>query len=144
MLFVTHSIEEALVVGNRTAMSTPLPAIALLPLALATYAGFRSVPGTLRMTGRNYGLGGVRMVLRVLIPAALPTIRSGLKIGGAFAWRTLIAAEMVFGNTSGKGGLGWYIFQSRNALYTDKVFAGPVAVIVIDLLVENTVFACQR
>lgn len=147
-----------------TAMFNPLPAIALLPLALlwfglgrgslvfvlmhsvmwplalGTYAGFRSVPDTLRMTGLNYGFGGARMVLQVLIPAALPAILSGLKIGWAFAWRTLIAAELVFGTTSGKGGLGWYIFQSRNELYTDKVFAGLVAVIVIGLLVENIVF----
>jgi NitT/TauT family transport system permease protein len=145
-------------------MFNPLPAIALLPLALLwfglgrgslifvllhsvmwplalnTYAGFLAVPETLRMTGRNYGLGGVRLMLQILIPAALPAILSGLKIGWAFAWRTLIAAELVFGTTSGQGGLGWYIFQSRNELYTDKVFAGLAAVIVIGLLVENLVF----
>lgn len=147
-----------------TAMFNPLPAIALLPLALLwfglgkgslifvlmhsvmwplalnTYAGFRSVPDTLRMAGRNYGLGGVGLVFQILIPAALPAILSGLKIGWAFAWRTLIAAELVFGTTSGKGGLGWYIFQSRNELYTDKVFAGLAMVIIIGLLVENIVF----
>lgn len=39
----------------------------------------------------------------------------------AFAWRTLIAAELVFGVSSGAGGLGWYIFQARNELYTDRV-----------------------
>jgi hypothetical protein len=63
-------------------------------------------------------------VLHILVPGALPSIVSGLKIGWAFAWRTLIAAELVFGTTSGQGGLGWYIFQNRNELYTDKVF-GP-------------------
>jgi NitT/TauT family transport system permease protein len=147
-----------------TAMFNPLPAIALLPLALLwfglgkgslvfvlmhsvlwplavnTYAGFRAVPETLRMAGRNYGLGPLRLVLQVLVPAALPAILSGLKIGWAFAWRTLIAAELVFGTTSGKGGLGWYIFQSRNELYTDRVFAGLAAVIVIGLLFEHIVF----
>jgi NitT/TauT family transport system permease protein len=147
-----------------TAMFNPLPAIALLPvallwfglgkgslvfvlmhsvlwpLALNTYAGFRSVPETLRMAGRNYGLGGVRLIAQILVPAALPAILSGLKIGWAFAWRTLIAAELVFGTTSGKGGLGWYIFQSRNELFTDKVFAGLAAVILIGLLFENLVF----
>jgi NitT/TauT family transport system permease protein len=46
----------------------------------------------------------------------------------------------VFGTTSGKGGLGWYIFQSRNELFTDKVFAGLAAVILIGLLFENIVF----
>jgi len=147
-----------------TAMFNPLPAIALLPLALLwfglgkaslvfvlvhsvmwplalnAYAGFGSVPDTLRMAGRNYGLSGPRLVFQVMIPAALPAILSGLKIGWAFAWRTLIAAELVFGSTSGKGGLGWYIFQSRNELFTDKVFAGLAAVIVIGLLVESLVF----
>lgn len=148
-----------------TAMFNPLPAIALLPLsllwfglgqnslifvlvhsvlwpqALNTYAGFRGVSETQRMAGRNYGLKGLRLVWYILIPAALPSILSGLKIGWAFAWRTLIAAELVFGASSGKGGLGWYIFQNRNELYTDKVFAGLAAVILIGLLVENLLFA---
>jgi NitT/TauT family transport system permease protein len=147
------------------AMFNPLPAIALLPLAmlwfglgkaslifvivhavlwplaLSTYAGFSSVPETLRMAGRNYGLTGLPFVFDILVPAALPSILSGLKIAWAFAWRTLIAAELVFGAASGQGGLGWYIFQNRNELYTDKVFAGLAAVILIGLAVENLVFA---
>jgi len=93
------------------------------------------------MAGRNYGLKGLPFVFDILIPAALPAILSGLKIGWAFAWRTLIAAELVFGAASGQGGLGWYIFQNRNELYTDKVFAGLAAVILIGLAVENLVFA---
>lgn len=147
-----------------TSMFNPLPAIALLPLALLwfglgtgsllfvlvhsvlwplalnTYAGFQAVPDTLRMAGRNYGLRGVAYVLQILVPAALPAIFSGLKIGWAFAWRTLIAAELVFGASSGQGGLGWYIFQNRNELYTDKVFAGLLSVIGIGLLVETLGF----
>ena len=147
-----------------TAMFNPLPAIALLPLALLwfglgnpslifvlihsvlwpvslnTHSGFLSVSDTLRMAGRNYGLGPFALVTRILVPAALPAILSGLKIGWAFAWRTLIAAELVFGTTSGKGGLGWYIYQSRNELFTDRVFAGLAAVIAIGLLFEHLVF----
>lgn len=57
------------------------------------------------------------------------------------AWRTLIAAELVFGASSGKGGLGWFIFQNRNELNTDRVFAGLVLVVLIGLIVENVVFA---
>ncbi|KVE33939.1 ABC transporter permease [Burkholderia sp. TSV86] len=146
-----------------TAMFNPLPSIALLPLALLwfglgsgsllfvlvhavlwplalnTFAGFQAVPATLRMVGRNYGLTGLRHVVAILIPAALPSILAGLRVGWAFAWRTLIAAELVFGASAG-GGLGWYIFQNRNELYTDRVFAGLAAVIVIGLLVEHGVF----
>jgi NitT/TauT family transport system permease protein len=147
-----------------TAMLNPLPAIALLPLALlwfglgqsslifvlvhsvlwplalSTYAGFLGVSETQRMAGRNYGLKGPRFVALILVPAALPSILSGLKVSWAFAWRTLIAAELVFGASSGQGGLGWYIYQNRNELYTDNVFAGLTVVIVIGLLVENLVF----
>ena len=113
----------------------------LWPLALNTYAGFQGVPETLRMAGRNYGLTGLRYVLQILVPAALPAILSGLKIGWAFAWRTLIAAELVFGASSGKGGLGWDIFQNRNELYTDRVFAGLALVVLIGLAAESLAFA---
>ncbi len=147
-----------------TAMFNPLPAIALLPLALIwfglgmgslifvivhsvlwavslnTLTGFRSVPEVLRMSGRNYGLKGVRYVIHILIPAAFPAILAGLKIGWAFAWRTLIAAELVFGVSSRSGGLGWYIFEARSELDTARVFSGLLAVILIGLLVESVIF----
>lgn len=167
LLLTTLAVSTQLgrdLLSTLTSMFNPLPAIALLPLALLwfglgqgsllfvlvhsvlwplalnTYAGFQAVPETLRMAGRNYGLHGVRYVLQILIPAALPSILSGLKIAWAFAWRTLIAAELVFGASSGKGGLGWYIFQNRNELYTDKVFAGLLTVIAIGLAVETLGF----
>ncbi|RAU20539.1 ABC transporter permease [Paramagnetospirillum kuznetsovii] len=147
-----------------TAMFNPLPAIALLPLALLWFglgtpsllfvlvhavlwplalnasAGFSSVSETLRMAGRNYGLTGWRYIARILIPAAFPAILTGLKIGWAFAWRTLIAAELVFGVASGSGGLGWFIFENKNRLETDYVFAGLGTVIIIGLLVEGLIF----
>ena len=147
-----------------TAMLSPLPAIALLPLALIwfglgngsivfilvhsvlwpvalnTHSGFRSVSQTLRMVGRNYGLKGFKYIGKILIPAAFPSILAGLKIGWAFAWRTLVAAELVFGVSSGKGGLGWFIFENRNQLDIPAVFAGLLTVIVIGLVVENLIF----
>jgi len=147
-----------------TAVMNPLPAIALLPLALIwfglgeaslifvlvhsvlwavalnTYAGFQAVSPTLRMVGRNYGLRRLSYVFRILIPAALASILSGLKIGWAFAWRTLIAAELVFGVSSGSGGLGWFIYESKNMLDIPSVFAGLFMVILIGLFVENVVF----
>lgn len=151
--------------ASLTAMFNPLPAIALLPLALlwfglgarslvfvlvhavlwplalAASAGVSAVPETLRMAGRNYGLTGPRFVAQILLPAALPSILSGLRVGWAFAWRTLIAAELFFGASSGQGGLGWYIFQNRNELMTDHVFAGLAMVILIGWLVERLVFS---
>jgi NitT/TauT family transport system permease protein len=147
-----------------TAMFNPLPAIALLPLALLwfglgipsmlfvivhsvlwvvalnAHTGFLGVSETLRMAGQNYGLRGLRYVVLILIPAAFPAILTGLKIGWAFAWRTLIAAELVFGVAASQGGLGWFIFEYRNQLETAHVFAGLTMVIIIGLLVESVIF----
>jgi sulfonate transport system permease protein len=147
-----------------TAMFNPLPAIALLPLALIwfglgngslifvlihsvlwpvalnTHSGFLSVSQTMRMVGRNYGLSGPRYVLKILMPAAFPSILTGMKIGWAFAWRTLIAAELVFGVSSGSGGLGWFIYENKNQLDIPNVFAGLFTVILIGLAVENLIF----
>src|SRR5216683_928667 len=118
-----------------SSMLNPLPSI-----ALNTHAGFRAVPEALRMVGRNYGLSGLRYVGLILIPAAFPNILTGLKIGWAFAWRTLIAAELVFGVSQGSGGLGWYIFENKNLLETANVFGGLFTVILIGLAVENLIF----
>jgi NitT/TauT family transport system permease protein len=147
-----------------TSMFNPLPAIALLPLALIwfglgngslifvlvhsvtwaialnTHSGFLSVSNTLKMVGRNYGLTGPRYIWKILIPAAFPSILTGLKIGWAFAWRTLIAAELVFGVSSGSGGLGWFIFENKNTLDIPNVFAGLLTVIIIGLVIENVIF----
>ncbi len=112
----------------------------LWPVALNTHAGFKAVSPTLRMVGKNYGLSGIHYVVRILIPAAFPAILAGLKIGWAFAWRTLIAAELVFGVSSGSGGLGWFIFENKNQLEIPNVFAGLLTVILIGLAVENLIF----
>jgi NitT/TauT family transport system permease protein len=147
-----------------TAMFQPLPAISLLPLAmlwfglgvpslifviihsvlwavaLSTHVGFMGVTETLRMVGRNYGVRGLAYIWKILVPAALPSIVTGLKIGWAFAWRTLIGAELVFGAASGKGGLGWFVYQKGENLETPYVFAGLFMVIVVGLLVESVIF----
>ena len=147
-----------------TAMFNPLPSIALLPLALLwfglgegaiifvlihavlwavalnTFSGFKSVSPTLRMVGHNYGLSHGAYILRILIPGAFPSILTGLKIGWAFAWRTLIAAELVFGAQGGSGGLGWFVFERKNQLLIADVFAGLLTVILFGLVVENLIF----
>jgi len=147
-----------------TAMFNPLPSIALLPLAmlwfglgtfslvfilihavlwavaLNTFVGFQGVSHTQRMVGQNYGLRGVMFAVKILIPAALATVLSGMKIGWAFAWRTLIGAELIFGATARGGGLGWHIFENGEQLNTPQVFAGLFIVILIGVVVEYAIF----
>jgi NitT/TauT family transport system permease protein len=156
--------------GTLTAMLNPLPAIALLPMALLwfglgadaivftllhsvvwpvalnTHTGFLGVSDTQRMVGRNYGLRGLKYVVKILIPAAFPSMLTGLRIGWAYAWRTLIAAELVFGGSimdtegTSSGGLGWFIFANQMDLRIPHVFAGLFSVIVVGVVVENVVF----
>jgi len=152
------------ILTTATAMFNPLPSIALLPLsmlwfglgtfslvfilihsvlwavALNTYAGFQGVSQTQRMVGQNYGLRGVVFAAKILIPAALATVLSGMKIGWAFAWRTMIGAELIFGATAQGGGLGWHIFENGELLNTRQVFAGLFIIILIGVIVEYLIF----
>jgi NitT/TauT family transport system permease protein len=158
------------ILSTLTAMLNPLPAIALLPLALLwfglgadaivftllhsviwpvalnAHVGFMSVSETQRMVGRNYGLKHLNYVARLLVPAAFPQILMGLRIGWAYAWRTLIAAELVFGgsisDTAGtaSGGLGWFVFSNQMDLRIAHVFAGLFTVILVGVIVENVIF----
>jgi NitT/TauT family transport system permease protein len=152
------------VLSTLVSMFNPLPALAILPLALLwfglglpglllvmvqsvvwtvamnTFTGFQSVPETLRMAGQNFGLPPLSYIFRVLVPAAFPMILTGLKIGWAHAWRTLIGAELVFGVASRSGGIGWYIYENRAAFETANVFAGLMTIIVIGFLVETLLF----
>ncbi|MDA0304670.1 MAG: ABC transporter permease subunit [Proteobacteria bacterium] len=164
VLWATGSRLGSDFIATATAMFNPLPSIAMLPLAmlwfglgtaslvfvlihavlwavaLNTHTGFKNVSQTLRMIGQNYDLKGVPFVVKILVPAALPSILTGMKVGWAFAWRTLIGAELVFGASSGSGGLGWYIFESSQNIETEGVFAGLFMVILIGIVVENVLF----
>lgn len=139
----------------------PLPAVALLPLAMlwfglgtrplifvivmsvawpaaiSLHSGFSSVPLSLRRVGENYGFSGLRQFLHIYLPASLPSVLSAFRIAWAFAWRTAIAAEMVFGVSGSQGGLGYYIYVSRYNLDTADVFAGLMAIVIIGIVVER-------
>jgi NitT/TauT family transport system permease protein len=144
-----------------TSALNPLPAIAVLPLAvlwfgfgpralvfvivnsviwamaLNMYRGFEMVPQTVRYVGQNLGLGGWRLIRDIYLPSALPHILTGFKVAWAYGWRTIIASELVFGASGSNGGLGWFIFMARYNLETPTVFAGLVAIILIGLAVES-------
>jgi NitT/TauT family transport system permease protein len=142
------------------AVMNPLPSIAILPLAMIwfgitqkavvfvvalatvwpvainTDAGFRTISPTTHMVARNLGLRGPRMVVGVLLPAALPYILAGLKAAWAFGWRTVVAAELVFGVAGSTGGLGWYINNARYYLLVPDIFAGLIVISILGIAVE--------
>ncbi|MDK2855466.1 MAG: sulfonate transport system permease protein [Bacillota bacterium] len=142
----------------------PLPAIAILPILLlwfktgphsivllilfsafwpltaSIHAGLRSVPVTQVEVGKNLGLKGFGLVWNVMLPAALPAIIAGLRVGWARAWQASVAAEMVFGASGKDGGLGWFLYKKRYFLEVPAVFAGMLVIIAIGLLVENLLY----
>ena len=76
------------------------------------------------------------MVTDVLFPAALPHIMTGIKTGLGCGWRTIIAAELVFGISGSTGGLGNFLNDARTFLRTDDVLAGIVTVAAVGVLLE--------
>ncbi len=151
-----------------TSMLNPLPSIAVLPLAILWFGlsttalvvvianaviwpisinvsqGFRTANPTVVAVGRNIGLSGWRLVRDVLMPAALPHTISGLKTGWAFGWRTIIAAELVFGVAGEGGGLGFFINNARYFLRTPDVFAGLVTIALIGILLDLAFGVLER
>ncbi len=121
---------------NTTALTVVIANAVIWPIAINVSMGFRTVNPTLLAVGRNIGLSGWRLVRDVLVPAALPHTISGLKTGWAFGWRTIIAAELVFGVAGGKGGLGFFINDARYFLRTPEIFAGLVTIALIGIALD--------
>lgn len=143
-----------------TAMINPLPSVAILPLAMLWFGlnetalvfvvanavlwpmavnigmGFRTVPTTTLMVGRSLGLRSWRLIRDVHLPAALPHTVAGVKTGWAFGWRTIIAAELVFGVAGAEGGLGFFINEARFYLNIPDVFAGLVTIALIGIALD--------
>jgi len=110
---------------------------AMLSITIATETGIRNVPPLLLRAGRNMGAGGVQLLLEVAIPAALPSIISGMKQGWSFAWRSLMAGELLYGSV----GLGNLLMVGRELNEMSQVLAVMLIIVLIGLCVDHLVFA---
>jgi ABC-type nitrate/sulfonate/bicarbonate transport system permease component len=102
------------------------------PVLLNTIAGVRGVPPILITAARTFGCSPLELTTRVCIPAALPTIATGLRIAFGTAWMTIIAAEMV----ASKSGLGHMIIDGMEILRSDVVIVGMAAIGVLGFLFD--------
>lgn len=147
-----------------TTLAHPLPGIALLPIIILWFGtgllsilviiihsvvwpmfvnimtGFKSIPRIYKEIGLNLELSKVQIIKDIMLPASLPYLISGMRIGWARAWRALISAEMIFGAVGSQGGLGWYIFKQRVFMDTAGMFAGLIVIVLIGMIVEDCVF----
>lgn len=110
------------------------------PMSRSIIDGFKSVPRLYLEVGMSIGLRGFSLVRGVYLPAALPQVISGLRVGWARAWRGLISTEMIFGTTSSGAGIGWYIMMKRTNVDIAGVFAAILAIVMIGCVVEYVLF----
>lgn len=97
------------------------------PVLLNTIAGVKGVPPIFITAAKTFGCTPIQLTTRVCIPAALPTIATGLRISFGTAWMTIIAAEMV----ASKSGLGYMIVDGMEILRSDVVIVGMAVIGVL-------------
>ncbi len=112
----------------------------LWSVIIATETGVRNVPPIYRRAALTMGSKRLHIWLKVILPASLPFIISGMKQGWAFAWRSLMAAEIFVTILTGFG-LGQLLHYGRELSAMDQVIAIMVVIVVIGLLVDKILFS---
>jgi NitT/TauT family transport system permease protein len=110
---------------------------AALPIAVATENAVKHVPPSIERAARTMGARGARLMLTVTLPAALPGILGGAKIGWTFALRSLMAGELLFVS----GGLGQLLETGRDLGDTALVVAVVVVIVALGRASESLLFA---
>ncbi len=108
----------------------------LLAIAIATEDGVASIDPLILRAASTLGIRGARFYGGVLVPAALPGIVTGLKLGWSFAWRALMAGELLFV----AGGLGQLLQSGRELLDASQVMGVMVCIVAIGVLVDQVLF----
>jgi ABC-type nitrate/sulfonate/bicarbonate transport system permease component len=111
----------------------------IVPIIFNTMVGVRAIPESYSLALSSLGAGRLRLVTDVYLPGALPSIVVGLRLGMAYGWRALIAAEMLVR----QGGLGDLIFGARTFGQIDRIIVGMIVIgslyIVVDRLLVQPI-----
>jgi NitT/TauT family transport system permease protein len=110
---------------------------AVLSISLATEDGVKNAPPLYVRAARNMGATGWRLYLQVILPSALPGIVTGMKLGWSFAWRALMAGELLYGNV----GLGHLLMMGRELNDMRQVVAVMLVIVALGLLADRLVFS---
>ncbi|MBV9710091.1 MAG: ABC transporter permease [Ktedonobacteraceae bacterium] len=110
---------------------------ALFSITLGVEAGVKNTPPLYLKAARNMGARGIALSTQVVLPAALPAVISGLKQGWSFAWRSLMAAELIYSTT----GLGDQLENARNLADIATVVAVMLVIIAIGVIINGVIFA---
>ncbi|WP_433286539.1 ABC transporter permease [Micromonospora sp. CA-244673] len=110
------------------------------PILLNTIAGVKGVDPLLVRSARSMGLNHLRLFQKVILPAAVPTIFTGVRLAGAYSILVLVAAEMV----GAKAGLGYLINYAQYNFAIPDMYAGIITISAIGLVVNQLLVAGQR
>lgn len=113
---------------------------AFFPVLLNTIAGVRTVDPLLIRAAKSLGLNSFRLFQKVILPSAVPTIFTGIRMAGTSSILVLIAAEMV----GAKAGLGYLIVNSQMSFLIPDMYAGILTVSVLGLIVNVLLVALER
>jgi NitT/TauT family transport system permease protein len=121
---------------NETAVTFVVIMGAFLAITVATEDALRNVPPVFYRAGEVLGARGVRLYLHVILPAAFPAIVTGLKLGWSFAWRSLMAAELIFASAS----LGHLLSTGRELNDMSLILSVMALIIIVGLTLDRFVF----
>jgi NitT/TauT family transport system permease protein len=110
---------------------------AIFSITQGVEAGVRNISPIYLKAARNLGTRGLALYTQVIFPAAFPTILSGLKQGWSFAWRSLMAGELLYTTI----GLGLLLENARDLLDTEQVIAVMLLIIVLGVAIDALIFA---
>lgn len=105
------------------------------PIAFNVLTGVRSIPRIYVNALRTLGASRLRVVFDVLLPGAMPSIATGTRLSIGYAWRAVIAGEML----AGRRGLGWMIFSAQQADQTAQVVLGMALVGILWIVLDRYV-----
>lgn len=112
---------------------------ALPSIAIGTRDAVHGIPPLLVRAARTLGADGRLLLLRVVVPAAMPGIVSGLEHGWAFAFRSLVAGELITGAKD--SGLGFFVNTAKQEGRVDRLFAAVFVIMLIGVAVDRLGFA---
>ena len=115
---------------------------AFFPIVMSTYSGIRQADRGLEKAAKDLGASQLQTQLKVVIPAALPSILSGLQLGMGVTIILIVAAEMIGG--SSQSGMGYLLIHSGQVMETEKVFASLVVLALMGAVIIKLQQWCDR
>jgi NitT/TauT family transport system permease protein len=110
------------------------------PILLNATMGVKAVDPVLIRAARSMNAGGWTLMRKVVIPAAAPSILTGIRLGGAYAFMVLVAAEMIGANA----GLGFLVLNSQEVFRIPQMYAAIVALVIFGLLLNGLLLWLER